>query len=175
MSFSIQSSLFGSSQAGRFGNQFFQLLFFYIISEKLNCTIRLPPWNGQVVFENHNFADPLPADNIYNLESVYSRTEGPEYTINLLNPLLNLFPDNLDITGSFQFNTETLFKFRHLLDSKFIYSDTANAIKLRLHEIQKNSTLISVHWREGDYNDFNNRHPYFWKSDFSSLLVEINN
>ena len=174
MSFSIQSSLFGSSKAGRFGNQFFQLLFFYIISEKLNCTIRLPAWNGQSIFENHHFADPLQVDNIYNLESVYSRTEGPEFTINILNSLLNISPDNLDIIGSFQFNTETLFKFRHILVRKFVYSNISNSIKLHLHELKKNSTLICIHWREGDYNDFNNEHPFFWKPDFSSLLIEIN-
>ena len=84
MHFHIQSSLFGSSKAGRFGNQFFQLLFFHILSEKLNCSIKLPAWKDQLIFENHYFQEPIPTDIIYNLEFVYSRVDGPESTINLL-------------------------------------------------------------------------------------------
>ena len=173
MSFAIQSSLFGSNTAGRFGNQFFQLLFFFIISEKIGCTIRLPAWKGQLVFENHHFKDPIPVENIYNLELIYSRVDGPESTINMIKPLFNLFPDTLDIIGSFQFNTDTLYKFRHILDQNFIFTDSANFIKMQLNQIQKNDALICIHWREGDYNDFNNQHPFFWKSDFSNLLIEI--
>lgn len=173
MSISIQSSLFGTSKAGRFGNQFFQLLFFFIIYEKLNCKIRLPTWNGQIVFENHKFDTPLPVDTILNLESIYSRTEGPEFIINLLNPLINLYQNSLDITGSFQFNTETLFKYRHILEKNFVFTDIAKSIKAKFNELNKDANLISIHWREGDYNDFNNLHPFFWKSNFSSLLLEI--
>ena len=173
MSFNIQSSLFGSSKAGRFGNQFFQLLFFHIMSEKLDCIIRLPAWNDQLVFENHQFDDPIPVDEVYNLELVYSRSDGPESTIDLINPLLNLFPDKLDIAGSFQFNTNTLYKFRNILDDKFFYTSLANSIKAELNELKKYADLICIHWREGDYNDFNNQHPYFWKADASKLLIAI--
>ena len=173
MSFCIQSSLFGSSKAGRFGNQFFQLLFFYIISERLDCTLRLPKWSGQSIFENHHFLEPLPVGNIYNLEMIYNRADGPESLINLLNPLIKQSPDNLDITGSFQFHTNTLYKYRNLLDNKFIYTKICDSIKFQLNEISKNSELICIHWREGDYNEFNNQHPYFWKPTTSSLLFEI--
>jgi hypothetical protein len=173
MSTCIQSSLFGTSIAGRFGNQFFQLLFFYILSEKLNCKIRLPAWSDQSVFENHSFAEPLPLENIYNLESIYSRAEGPDSTISLLNPLLKISPDNLDIIGTFQFDTNKLYKFRHLLKNNYIYTKFSHLIKLKLKHLKKNSELICIHWREGDYNDFNNQHPYFWKPASSNLLFEI--
>lgn len=173
MSFCIQSSLFGSSNAGRFGNQFFQLLFFHILSEKFNYQIRLPDWNNQIIFENHNFASPFPTEKIYNLESIYSRTEGPESTFTILNHLINQSSNVIDIIGSFQFNTNTLYKYRNLLSNKFIFTSASTIIKNKFIGIKKYSDLICIHWREGDYNDFNNQHPYFWKSNEKKLLAEI--
>jgi hypothetical protein len=173
MAFQIQSSHFGSSRSGRFGNQFFQLFFFHIVGEILKCPIRMPAWKDQFIFENHQYADPIVVSNIYDLELVYSRSEGPEATVNLIKPLFNETQKTLDITGSFQFHTETLYNYRKLLDNKFHYTNTANNIVSKLEELKKNRELISVHWREGDYNDFNNQHPYFWKPSMENLLLEI--
>lgn len=173
MNFQIQSSHFGSSRSGRFGNQFFQLFFFHIVEEILKCPIRLPAWKDQLIFENHVYADPIAVTNVYDLELVYSRTEGPEATVNLIKPLFNETQQTLDITGSFQFHTETLYNYRKLLDGKFQYTNTANNIATKFGELKKDRELISVHWREGDYNDFKDQHPYFWKPSAENLLIEI--
>jgi hypothetical protein len=173
MSFNVQSSLFGSKQAGRFGNQFFQLLFFHILSENFNFNIKLPEWDNQFIFENHYFDKPLENNTIYNLESIYKRSDDLEVIVNLITPLLKQSPNVFDIVASFQYNTDKLYQFRNILFDKFIFSNSALKIQKEFINFKKNTNLISIHWREGDYNNFNNSHPYFWKPDINKLLSEI--
>jgi hypothetical protein len=175
MSFNVQSSLFGSKQAGRFGNQFFQLYFFYILSEYFNINVKLPKWDGQLIFENHQFDTPVVNNIIYNIESFYKRSDDLEVIVDLISSLPNQDSNSLDIVATFQYNTEKLYKFRKILFDKFIFSNSAKKIQKELTNFTKNNNLISIHWREGDYNNFNNMHPYFWKPDIIKLLSEIKN
>jgi len=173
MTYQIQSTLFGSKRSGRFGNQFFQLFFFHILKDLLNCPISLPVWTGQSVFKNHNFPDVTTVEKIFDLEGAYSRALGPEHTVDLIRSLAISRPQIIDITGSFQFHTATLYKHRDVLTDKFIYTTEANEIGSIIDVIKESGQLIAVHWREGDYNDFSNQHPYFWKPSIEQLLVAL--
>jgi hypothetical protein len=124
-----------------------------------------------MIFEDHGLQDVVSADQILDFERAYSRTVGPNSVIDLVEAFNDV--PVLDITGSFQFHTSTILKYRYLINRYFVFSDRAREILKLIREYIDGRSLVALHWREGDYNDFNNMHPYFWKPNPDFLISAI--
>lgn len=156
---------------GRFGNQMFQYATLYALGKELNYEISIPYSNINSNDYLH-FCLPdcfsLSAKDLKNhYFSSYYQEPHFNYDINIKN-----IPDNTNLKGYFQ--SEKYFKSykNNLKNKEFNFK---NEIKIKTNELLKgrDSDLISVHMRLGDYLKFQNSHPICSSDYYKLALAEM--
>ena len=162
---------------GRFANQAFQFFFLKLVQQKFGCEIRYPYWLGLDIFNLTPSPPVIQTETRVAFEELSGRGDSPDSDLMRLGKLLQLCPGNIiDISGYFQYHTNSLAGCRNLFLETFSISDALrNEVfqGIKHHNIDLEN-LIVVHFRAGDYLSYDG-HPHFWAPKIDSVIKAINN
>jgi hypothetical protein len=163
-----------SSNEARFGNKIFAYFFLVYLNRQTGMKCTAGEWAG-----NRLFQLPLPTTSKpiepyinVNLETQTDRNSKPIKNALLLKSLAEQSLLQVEIRGSFQYNTD-----QFNLEDKELFQSTYQlnkTLKKLFDKIVHDSTggsdqIIAIHYRAGDYLSFN-KHPLFWTPPFQSII-----
>lgn len=163
-----------SRNEARFGNKIFAYFFLVYLYRLTGIECEAGEWEG-----NRFFQLPLPTTQkpiepyiSINLERQTERNSSPLTNARLLESLFKQSRIPVEIRGSFQYNTDKLKPSdKELFLSTYQLNQTLKQQfdNIVLESIGNSDQIIAIHYRAGDYLNFNN-HPLFWTPPFQSII-----
>jgi hypothetical protein len=166
----IQMSDLNDDRFGRFGNQLFKYFFLKILEKELDVEIRHPNWLGNVAF------DIKETKLIENECKVLIFDPADNWSLNkTVNEIKNYLKfEVLDIKGFFQFHSSEYLPYTNILKNTFkINHLLTQTVTQAIKRFQSNgSSIVSIHIRLGDYQNYQNN-PVFWTTSFDSIFNSL--